>query len=696
MHFLFHNRQIVIAAATLVHFLWQGTAIAAALALLLRAAHRLSSNSRYLLALAALFLMPLCPIVTAIAVAQNTHFMNDEVTEQYRIAAGSAPSGIKRDVREDRFTDARSEMGPDPRSNDRMWTVLRRLAPWIVLAWAAGAVTFSIRMLGGWLLAHRMARRGIEPHSASLASLFARLAERMGITRLPRLLVSAALSSPIMLGTFRTTILLPAGLLTGLTPQMVEAILAHELAHVRRHDYLVNMAQCVVETLLFFHPGVWWVSKRIREERELCCDDLVIATLNDRATYATALAKLEILRAQPLTLAANGGALPARIHRILGANLMEKTPRSPFAPAVAALALAAICGAVCLQAEPRPSAGDADRANQSNFITRMGAPLSGQYLKQNQAAMMYNCVQMELTQHIVDRAGRYKDRQIAWWNIAEPPGTGKSSFWSTRTIPYKLDITPRAVTNNSIGLQVRLAIPVPNGHGFRSASSARTLALGKKVRIIGLTSAADPALQKQVQSSEVVTRHGPYTAYYVDVKLVPAAIPHGPGPHVRPATLVRNARGGLNGESQFGPGSTNYRLGMQLTKCEVTEAGRHTETILARPAVITQDGAPAAIEVKDRGTGFRVDITPRSKRKNSVALQITLAVTPEGGSAPATNTTLRSVRLDKSTRILGAMVAGQAANDPTLRKKVQEGKLVTDRGAYTCYFLDVKPSKESK
>jgi hypothetical protein len=123
------------------------------------------------------------------------------------------------------------------------------------------------------------------------------------------------------LGWLRPAILIPAGLLAGMAPAQVEAIVAHELAHIARNDYLVNLFQRCVETLLFYHPAVWWVSDRIRIERELCCDDLAVAVQADRAALAGALIALAEQGAEmpPFTLAAEGGSLSARVRRLLDA-----------------------------------------------------------------------------------------------------------------------------------------------------------------------------------------------------------------------------------------------------------------------------------------------------------------------------------------------------------------------------------------
>ena len=135
-----------------------------------------------------------------------------------------------------------------------------------------------------------------------------------------RLLESALVEVPTLIGWLRPTILVPASVFIGLTPDQLEAILAHELAHVRRYDYLVNLFQTVIETILFYHPAVWWISRKLREERENCCDDIALEVMQNRLVYVSALARLEEGRSMPLVLTASGGSLLQRIKRIVGAN----------------------------------------------------------------------------------------------------------------------------------------------------------------------------------------------------------------------------------------------------------------------------------------------------------------------------------------------------------------------------------------
>jgi hypothetical protein len=166
----------------------------------------------------------------------------------------------------------------------------------------------------------------------------AALARRIGVNRTVLLLESAVAQVPAVVGWIKPVVLIPAGLLTGLTSAQLESLLAHEFAHIRRYDYFVNLVQTAIETLLFYHPGVWWTSRQIRHEREHCCDDLAVAVCGDALTYARALTELERLRAEPQpAMAAAGGDLSRRIHR-----LVSPRQHATGAPASLALALGAV------------------------------------------------------------------------------------------------------------------------------------------------------------------------------------------------------------------------------------------------------------------------------------------------------------------------------------------------------------------
>src|SRR5213592_1658536 len=164
-----------------------------------------------------------------------------------------------------------------------------------------------------------MRRREIKQVGAELYAKCLALQRRMGLDRVIRYCECHRLDVPAVLGWFRPVVLLPVRALTGLTEDQIEAVIAHELAHIRRLDAFVNLFQVVVESLLFFHPAVWWLNKRVRIERENCCDDVAVAACGNHLGYARALTTMEEWRATPaFSLAANGSPLAARISRILG------------------------------------------------------------------------------------------------------------------------------------------------------------------------------------------------------------------------------------------------------------------------------------------------------------------------------------------------------------------------------------------
>lgn len=312
-------------AWALVHFLWQGAAIGLAAAGALALVAKEKTAVRYGMAAGALLLLLACPVVTAfwIAGAPETPPAAAIVSPG---SAGILPA-----------TNPPATVLPASSAPDQTFSV--SLLPWVLGLWLAGVAALSCYHLGGWRQAQSLRRRGTRPMSAEWNAKLLDLARRMRISRAVELLESAATPVPAVVGWLRPVVLVPASALTGLSPRQLEAILAHELAHVRRNDYLVNLLQTVVETLLFYHPAVWWVSSQMRRERESCCDDLAVAVCGDRLGYARALADLEGLRLSSprLALAADGGSLLARIRRLAGAP--EGQPRRSWVAGVLALSL---------------------------------------------------------------------------------------------------------------------------------------------------------------------------------------------------------------------------------------------------------------------------------------------------------------------------------------------------------------------
>jgi TonB family protein len=304
----------------LVEFVWQGAVLAAIAAAALHLLRRRSAAARYAAACGVFAIMAAWPIVT--------------VWQSY--AAAAAPLATGKPVSVVAVDRGSVDVGAAAGATLTEMLVQGGWMPIIVLVWMTGAVLLTLHLAGGWFLVARLRRTGV-PLPADRQDDVQALSGRVGVARVVRLIESARIAVPTVVGWTRPLILVPASTLAGLTPTELEAILVHELAHVRRHDYLVNIAQGVVETLFFYHPAVWWLSKRIRVERELCCDDLVVQLCGDRLTYARALASLEEHRIQSpaFGLAADGGDLLARVRRLLGAP--AERPQSSAAAAVAIL-----------------------------------------------------------------------------------------------------------------------------------------------------------------------------------------------------------------------------------------------------------------------------------------------------------------------------------------------------------------------
>src|SRR5436190_9418936 len=332
----------------LVHSLWQCALAAAGLAALLAVLPPRAARARYALAVATLALTLALPIGTLVKV----HGASPETTAGSPITAAPAPASRAP-------APAPEPMPLSPHATHRYGSAapaiavlrlvppirarLELLLPWIVVLWLTGVVALSLRLASGWLAARRLRALGIRPAPEPCVAALRRLAARLRVNRPVRLLQSALVHVPAVLGCVRPVILLPASALTGLTPLQLEALLAHELAHVRRYDYLVNLVQSVIETLLFYHPAVWWISARVRDEREHCCDDLAVAVCGDPHFYASALLGMERLRvtAPTLALSAAGGSLMGRVRRLVAPPPMETFPRWTAGVMAASLVLAA-------------------------------------------------------------------------------------------------------------------------------------------------------------------------------------------------------------------------------------------------------------------------------------------------------------------------------------------------------------------
>lgn len=335
---------------TLIHFLWQGALIAALYAMARRSQ---SARARYLLACVALAVMTATPFVTfSLTGASDSPPINP-----FTAAVPRSPASVSL---------AYALPASLPISTIRTWR--DDAMPWLVITWFAGALVFWARLAGGWIVATRMRSTLVRAAPLEWQRTLDKIKTRIGISSPVALLVSALAQVPTVIGWLRPVVLVPVGVLAGLPPEHVEALLAHELAHIRRRDYLVNILQNVTEALLFYHPAVWWISSHIRKERELCCDDIAVSICSDALTYVHALANLESQRAEHLNLvlAADGGSLRDRIARLLGTPRNTSLSLPGTAIIAGAVAILATAFAVFGQSAPAPLAFDVASIKPNN------------------------------------------------------------------------------------------------------------------------------------------------------------------------------------------------------------------------------------------------------------------------------------------------------------------------------------------
>ena len=322
---------------TLVHSMWEGVAIAVILLIALRLLRASSSSARYLVCCGAMVLV--------VATIVGTFVFMGAVPEMK--AAPLAPFP-RPELGKPQFAEplANSLAVSQRTATTKDQLILRTL----VLGWMLGVLVLSVRQLGGWIYLSRLRHGRLLDEQRSVAR---RLSQRLGIARVVDILECARLDVLAVIGVLRPVILIPIGVLNDLTPRQVEAILAHELAHVRRHDYLVNLIQTAIEVLMFYHPAVWWMSSRIRAERENCCDDIAAEICGDRRVYAQALTALEARRNRAsLALAATDGSLLYRVRRLLRLP-PARQPYRVRSILAAALATACIAAPVIALAQQR-------------------------------------------------------------------------------------------------------------------------------------------------------------------------------------------------------------------------------------------------------------------------------------------------------------------------------------------------------
>lgn len=291
------------AGWTLLHSLWQGAIITLLLAFILGRTRSQAPAFRYHLNVGALFLLLGSVVCTFL------YYYEPATAPVSSLALTSEllPTG---------------ELSAIAGEEHHSFHFLDRIFPFLLQLWLVGVAFMGVRMLAELFYVHRLRVTHVRPVEDHWQHRLFQLRSKLGVKTPVALKESMRVSSPLLVGWIKPVILLPVGLLSGLSGTQIECILAHELAHVRRLDYLVNLLQSAVEVILFFNPAVWWISAQIREEREHCCDELAVELTGDRLTLVKTLAQLEEWRLQEgqLGLAFNGRpqGMLGRVQRLLG------------------------------------------------------------------------------------------------------------------------------------------------------------------------------------------------------------------------------------------------------------------------------------------------------------------------------------------------------------------------------------------
>lgn len=300
--------------ASLMHSMWQFAGLALLLILVLALVPQRAARLRYGFAIATLGLMLAMPFATYSFLHESPALESSYSGTETQFASFSMPQNF-------------IQQAPVALSiSEKVSAFFQQNAYLLLGIWLIGVGILSLRFLGSNLVLRRLKKSGLQEVPLELLTRFEELMKQVGVRKQVKLHFSKLVDSPVVIGAFKPIVLLPIGLLSGLSMAQVECILIHELAHIRRWDYLVNMLQSIAEILFFYHPATWWVNRLIRQERENCCDEIVVALNGNKVQYAHALLNLEVLRQKPasLAMAANGGNLLQRIQRITGGNIVKK------------------------------------------------------------------------------------------------------------------------------------------------------------------------------------------------------------------------------------------------------------------------------------------------------------------------------------------------------------------------------------
>ncbi|MDQ3395833.1 MAG: M48 family metalloprotease [Bacteroidota bacterium] len=319
---------------TLLHSIWQAAVIALLVAILMIFLQR-SSEIRYMVAAGAMPLILLFALATFFVTLKsgaNQPQGIHNIPEELNVAGSGMPLS--------NFENGQIQsINNEPSFMTQFKLYFSSHFPLIITLWFLGMLVLTLRFLGGLAYVQRLKKYKVEEITSQWELKIKNISSKIGLNKSIRLFESAMVTVPMVVGYFKPVILLPIGAITGLSTSQVESILAHELAHIARKDYLVNIFQTVIEILFFYHPAIWWISSKVREERENCCDDIAVKVNENTLVYAKALTTLgEMhLKSPGLAMAVTGksGILFKRIKRMLTKPTQHPTFSEGFITACA-------------------------------------------------------------------------------------------------------------------------------------------------------------------------------------------------------------------------------------------------------------------------------------------------------------------------------------------------------------------------
>lgn len=322
---------------TILHSIWQIALIALVLKVLLNWTSKHAANVRYGLSLLAM--------LGALIWSASTFFTE---LEAYHVLASQTQDSASFELSSTLITTSEVQQTflSSLEESIRLLTLsIEPIMPYLAIAWLLGMLFFASRILVGLVRLRTFSRRGTQLLSVHWQARFEQLKQLSGIRQKVEIRVSELVPVPITYRFFRPIILLPVSVFTGLSDEQIEVLLLHELAHIRRHDYIVNLIQSVVEVLFFYHPFIWWISKNVRAEREHCCDDEVLKLRHQPMLYAQTLTQIQSQHLSfktNLAMSANGnkGVFTQRIYRLF----QQPEPYSKLRNAATALLLLLFSG----------------------------------------------------------------------------------------------------------------------------------------------------------------------------------------------------------------------------------------------------------------------------------------------------------------------------------------------------------------